>query len=52
MVGIWQPMLSRIKMAKAYLRLVNVGRMIGIKKMCFRRRQKVRAFAWESCGLR
>ena len=51
-VGIWQPMLSRIEMVEAYLRLVKGGKTIGIKKMCFRRRLKVRAFEWESCGAR
>ena len=29
-IGIWQPMLSRMKMAEAYLRLVKVGKIIGI----------------------
>ena len=46
----WQPMMSRIELVEAYLRFVKVGKIVEIKKMCFRRRLKVRVFVWESCG--
>ena len=52
-VEIWQPMVPRIKMAEAaFLRFVYVGKIIEIKTIFFRRRPKVRALEWESCGAR